>query len=394
MQDTPPSTDPNTPLAPSLSADGRDGPPYNWLARVLLAALTPAGLGLQRAAGDDPQTVEQVFSLWLYPSLGGRLGCVFDWLPFSVAEVVIAVLLTGAALRIVQVAVWVLRRRISIWGSLLRLLGDGLAIGGMAYLGFLLAWGLNYQRQPFARAAGLELGPAPVSELELLSVDLVEEANRLRLEVAEEATGVMRLRSGLQRTLARASAGFRAASRRYPTLAGRCLRPKPVAASVVLSYLGISGVYFPFTGEANVNASVPPPLLPFSASHELAHQIGFAREDEANYLAYLACRSNPSPDYRYSGALAASGYALTALAGADRTAYERVNQRRSAAVGRDLKAVADWTARYRGRVSEASKRVNDAYLRTQGQRDGVASYGRMVDLLLAERRAREAETQE
>jgi len=386
MRDTPHSTSDPTP-GPG------EGLTYRWLPRAFLAALIPAGLALQRAASNDPQTVEEVFSLWLYPSLGGRVACLFDWLPFSVAEIVVGALLLGAALRLLQLVVWSLKREISAWNALLRLLGDGLAIGGMAYLGFLLVWGLNYQRQPFARTAGLRVGPAPVSELELLSVELVEEANRLRVDVAESATGVMRLSAGFQRTLAHAGAGFRAASQQHPALAGRCLRPKPVAASVILSYLGISGIYFPFTGEANVNGSVPTPLLPFSASHELAHQIGFAREDEANYLACLACRSNPSPDYRYSGVLAASGYALSALAGVDREAFERVSQRRSPAVARDLQAVAEWAARYRGRVSEASERVNDAYLRTQGQRDGVASYGRMVDLLLAERRAREAESE-
>jgi len=64
-----------------------------------------------------------------------------------------------------------------------------------------------------------------------------------------------------------------------------------------MSYLGIGGVYFPFTGEANVNISMPHTSIPFTACHEMAHQIGFAREDEANFIAYIACKNHPSPDF-------------------------------------------------------------------------------------------------
>jgi len=62
---------------------------------------------------------------------------------------------------------------------------------------------------------------------------------------------------------------------------------------------------FPFTGEANVNISMPHTSIPFTACHEMAHQIGFAREDEANFIAYIACKNHPSPDFQYSGILSA-----------------------------------------------------------------------------------------
>jgi hypothetical protein len=155
-----------------------------------------------------------------------------------------------------------------------------------------------------------------------------------------------------------------------------------------LSRIGITGIYFPFTGEPNVNTTVPDVELPFSAAHEVAHQRGFAREDEANYIGYVACRFHPDADFRYAGLLAASHYALSALHALDPAAAARVQAGRSAPVLRDEGALRAWTDRYRGRANEAGRRVNDAYLKTQGQADGVRSYGRMVDLLLAERRSR------
>jgi hypothetical protein len=153
-----------------------------------------------------------------------------------------------------------------------------------------------------------------------------------------------------------------------------------------MSRLGITGIFFPFTGEAHVNREVPAPDVPFTASHELAHFRGFAREDEASYVGYLACRSHPDQDFRYSGSLVASAYLMGALAEVDPAAARRLQARRSPGVRRDLEALRAWSERYRGRVEAASQRVNDAYLRSQGQKDGIRSYGRMVDLLVADHR--------
>jgi len=166
------------------------------------------------------------------------------------------------------------------------------------------------------------------------------------------------------------------------------LRLKRPLVSPLLWRLGITGIYVPFTGEANVNDTVPDPDLPFVAAHELAHLSGFAREDEASWVGPVACARDPDPDLRYSSALSMSLHALAALARADRDAFEAQARRRSAAVGRDVAALRAWSDRYRGPARRVALRVNDTYLKSQGQADGVRSYGRVVDLLLAERRAR------
>jgi len=154
-----------------------------------------------------------------------------------------------------------------------------------------------------------------------------------------------------------------------------------------MSRLGIAGFYSPLTAEANVNVEIPPSDIPFSASHEAAHQLGFAREDEANYLGYLICRIHPDVDFRYSGVFTASRHTQRALASVDRAEARALESRRSPAVKRDIATLVAWAARYSGPAMRTFNRANDAYLRSQGQRDGVRSYGRMVDLLLAEWRA-------
>jgi len=351
-------------------------------APLLGLLLLAAGLALQWASARSPEIVERRFARGVYPVVAGGLGRVAALVPISIAECALVALGVWLAAGLGRLAFARDRRRRIGRAGARALLG-----AGALYAAFLLLWGLNYQRQPFATIAGLPVRPSGVDELATLCGALVQEANAAREGLPEDEAGAMRLAGGPREALARTEAGFRAAAARHPVLAGPAARPKPLLASAALSWLGITGIYSPFTAEPNVNLTLPDPALPFSAAHEVAHQRGFAREDEANYLGYLACRLHPDPDFRYSGRLAASVYALNALASRDRAAWERIEAARSPGVRRDLAALLAWAERYRGPAERVSRRVNDAYLRSQGQDQGVTSYGRVVDLLLAERRA-------
>ena len=345
-------------------------------------------MALQLAASRFPAVVERGYSRGLYRAISAVTARATGWLPFSVAEWLVAASLLALLWAIARFTRRAVRERGYLRRTWTRAAGSVLMGTGVVYSAFLLGWGLNYAREPFAVLAGLDASPASSAELRAVCEQLVDRANALRAGLPEDARGVLRLPDGLPGAVARSDRGFREAAALYTVLAGRPARAKPLMASRAFSYLGITGIFFPWTGEPNVNADVPDPDLPFSISHEMAHAKGFAREDEAGYVGYLACRFHPDQDFRYSGVLAASVYALNALAGVDRTGHRDVAGRRSAAVRRDLQALQAWSDRYSGRLSRVSRKVNNAYLRSQGQPEGVRSYGRMVDLLIAERRAR------
>jgi len=351
-------------------------------------ALLPAAAGLQLAAGAAPSLVERLYSEKLYRLVAATFAAAFGRVPFSVGEALLWMAVGGGA-------AWTLRRLRRLARArgrrpavLVSTLADAWAGSGALYLAFVILWGLNYRRPPFAALAGMDTRPATIAELSAVCERLIDESNRMREGLPEDAEGVARLADGRSGALRRVAAGYREAGRSQPVLEGPSAPAKPVVISTALSYLGISGIFCPFTGEANVNMTLPDPDVPFAASHELAHARGFAREDEANYLGYLACTRHPDADFRYSGLLAASVYAMNALVRVDREAHARLDARRAPDVRRDLAALRAWAERYRGPAERVSQVVNNVYLKSQGEKEGVRSYGRMVDLLIAEQRQR------
>jgi Protein of unknown function (DUF3810) len=332
-----------------------------------------------------PAVVERAYARRVYPVLSQGLSCTSGLVPFSLAEVTVVACAVAIAYRLVRLPS---RARARSWRQALgALLADGLLAAGVLALAFIALWGLNYRRLPYAEVARLDTRPAAAEELRGLVEELVLSANRLRDGLSEDERGVVRMHGDATRVLARTAAGLDAAARHEASLRGSCVRPKPLLLSEAVSWLGLTGIYSPFTGEPNVNVAVPAVELPFAASHEAAHQRGFAREDEASFVAHLACRFHPDRDFNYAGALASSVHAANALHATDHEAWKAIEDRRSEAVRRDLRALREWAARYEGPAARAAEKVNDAYLRSQGEKEGVRSYGRMVDLLLGERRA-------
>lgn len=170
-------------------------------------------------------------------------------------------------------------------------------------------------------------------------------------------------------------------------LPGPAVRPhgrtKRLVLSPVLRHAGLSGFFSPFTGEANLNRSVPAVSYPQVIAHEKAHQRGVNREDEANFLGWLAAASSDDPLARYAAAVFAQRQLLRPLLAVDEARARALVAERLPGVQRDVDDLRDYWSVSTGRTGRIANRVNDAYLRGNRVADGVASYGRAAELLLA-----------
>lgn len=351
-----------------------------WIWLILL----PIAILLVRVASANPGFVETYYSRGIYLFIGQVLSSVFGIFPFSFAELIVIFVIGFIIYRVIKLIINIIT--IAKYCEIVYFIRDIVVYISVGYFVFICIWGLNYHRLPFSEIANIDIQKVSVEELTNLCESLIIEANELRDSVIEDDKGVMYIPNGYKSVFKRVDNGYKMASEVYPVLGGKYGRAKGVIISEAMSYAGITGIYFPFTGEANVNIDRPDLLLPATTCHEIAHQRGFAREDEANYIAYIVCKIHPDVDYKYSGTMLALIHSMNKLYEYDKDAYSKLKAKYSQGVRRDLADNNRYWKIYSGPVDRVSTKINNAYLISNLQNDGVHSYGRMVDLLIAERR--------
>ena len=349
---------------------------------LLTLVFLGAALLLQLAARKVPG-FGQWYAVTIYPLITGSLGRFMGIFPFSVTEL-------GLYLLIVLFVVSLVRS----WRRPLKILGRLLFGASLLFFLFTVNCGINYYRQPFSALSGLTIQPSSSQELyDLCSwlVEQIQDSVRQLEDQASEENGFSGqtsreplpsygelLEYGRQGQLAMERLG-----EEFPVLAGFYPAPKPLLLSRILSVQQLCGVYSPFTVEANYNREMPLYNIPHTICHELSHLKGFMREDEANFIGYAACIHSEDLYFRYSGYLMGWVYAGNALTQADPEGFAALRSALPQAALTDLSYNNAYWDAFQGKVAEVSTRVNDTYLKLQDQQDGIQSYGRVVDLMLA-----------
>ena len=325
------------------------------------------------------QSFSDWYALNLYPLWVSSVGRFYGLLPFSVNEMGIYILIALSLFFFFRDMVRLIRKR-AARGCWKRWIWILLSFAGSMWLIFMLGCGINYNRSTFAQASGLPTSGGTPEELYQLCEILTEEANKLADSVNRDEQGIMQLSVPLKQEAVKAMEKL---ADDYPSLGGYYPQPKPVLFSEFMSHENISGIHSPYTSEANYNHLITPYNLPHTVCHELSHLKGYMREDEANFVGFLACIHSDEADFRYSGYVLAYIYATNALYGAKYDLWARVRGKLDPVIDKDLAENSRYWEQYRTVIAEIKEKVNDSYLKFNRQEDGVKSYGRVVDLMLS-----------
>lgn len=367
------------------------------LKRTKLLILLPLGLLFLFLAKLSPFIAEYVFARGLYKILSLPLGLVTGIFPFSMAELIIVLI---PALLIAVIICFVVKlvkgretRKFIIQKAVLNVF----CFMAVIFFMFIVLCGTNYYRYDFAEMYNLDVKERSVDELKELCFYLKDMVEQSKADIPEkdlDENGVVTF--GENRTYedfpdvaASAKKAMTKLSEDYPSLKYSTGGAKEVILSRYMSYGGIVGIFIPFTMEANVNTDVADYNRPADTCHELAHMRGYMKEQEANYIAYLACINSEEPVFIYSGYMMAFIVATNSLYDYDSEAYWEIMEGLSDNVLVDIRYENEYWRELRSNeaaevVDEIMNEVNDTYLKANGQESGVASYGEMVDLLLAE----------
>lgn len=328
-----------------------------------------------------PKFTEYAVSRGIFRVVAFPLEWLMSLLPFSFTE---AVVVLSIPLLLILLAVWIIktvrsdnRRRTIECGCRFVCWCISLAL-----LLYMVMHGGNYYRLTVGELLDLPDKQYTAEELYTLTADLAKKASEAREMLPEDENGCTILSLPQSELLKLADDCYDSINKEYPFLKTAVWRVKSVALSHWWSYTGTTGVYCPWTGESNVNTDVPPSEIGHTAAHEIAHTIGFAKENECNFLGWLACAESGQPDYVYSGHLQAYIYCTNALYKADKELWRKAAANCSDGMIRDLKQGNAYWDSFEGEVMESSQNFNDSFIKVNGVESGVLSYNQMVELML------------
>lgn len=328
--------------------------------------------------------VSERFADWFGGTVGAAvraaLSYLTGWIPFSLAEYLLLLL---PVILCVLIAFGI-RRYSDSWRGVFVYCGSILGVVALVLSIFTMGFAPGYHGTSLDRKLGIERRDVSAEELYqtavILSERVNEEADRITFSTA---TDFSIMPYDIEELNDRLMEAYDAACDRYGFPQRLRSRLKPVMLSEAMSYTHITGVYSFFTGEANLNVAFPDYTLPFTAAHELSHQRGVAREDEANFMAFLVCLESEDAYIRYSGYLNLYEYVSSALYSASPELYAKAGGQVETRVRREMAAFGDFFDQYRDSVaSEVTEAVNDTFLTLHGT-EGTKSYGMVVDLAVA-----------
>ena len=336
----------------------------------------------------------QLYSSSVYPLLQGSIGRIAGLLPFSVSEALCCILPVLLAADIIVSSVTYKKHnasqhpvsRTGVIRPARRVLCHVLA--AVCILIFLYAadCGVNYYRDPFVDRQMYESASFTDEDLDKFCEYTVERLQEIYSgdDVPYPDKSILEGKAiEAMKDLAAGRGMNSGAPSDTGALSGFYPRPKQLTVlSGLFSKMGVSGIYSPFTIEANINGEMMGLEKPFTACHELSHLKGFMNEGEANYIGWLACIGSEDKSFNRSGWLMAWIYAGNSLYRIDSDRYYELREKLPAEAVRELDENSEfWNSRETA-ASEVQDRVNDAYLKSNGQADGIRTYGRVTTLML------------
>lgn len=303
-----------------------------------------------------------------------------NWFPYSVAELVVLLL------PLIIVCILINSFKVSNKGKrdMIRYAVTFLSVITFFYSAFVYGFATGYQGSTLENNLGIERLNVTTEELYYTADILLKEANQLANEVDFIYGSSSVMPYNLKEMNRILNETYLNLSNEYDFLPKLKTNIKPILLSEPMTYTHISGVYTYYTGEANINTNFPDYTIVFTAAHELAHQRGIAREDEANFMAFLVCLASDDVYINYCAYINMYEYVTNALYGADVNLYMKLLSQMDMRIRSEMLAYNNFFEKYKdSNVSNISNTINDTFLKSQGQTEGSKSYGRVVDLAVA-----------
>jgi hypothetical protein len=323
----------------------------------------------------NPVWIERYYFTWVYKVVSYVLHPVLGLLPFSIGDIIYMVAGFFLVAGIITLFAYLFRGKFQQLGQLALRFVIALEV---AWLWFYCFWGLNYYRPPAAQLLNLNDTTYTIKDVAKVTALIIDSANACRARL--DTMDMHQDNSTIYQHATDAVNKPPFASEQFKAIAPRL---KPSWYSYLLNYMGISGYFNPFTGESQINYLMPVHDKPFVACHEMAHQTGWAREDEANFAGFTTGTNADDMLLRYSSYYAGVEEFMRYLRRRDTAAHHALRLKISPLVMQDFKTDSAYWVKYEGGAEVVSGIFLDKFFKANNQPHGLHTYNRMILLTMA-----------
>jgi hypothetical protein len=345
---------------------------WSWVLLIVLTILI-------KWASLYPGWIERNYTYGIYPLISRTQRFLFGWIPFSIGDLFYSFLVLVVLFRAFRFFKLVFQKKLTR-----KYFANGLQQAIFfclfVYVFFNLLWGLNYNRLGIAAQLNLQVEKYSLADLDTLTHAIQKKLNEYAVSASEQQRDSLNKKRQLFRE---GNKAFDRVVYQFPFLEYKSTSVKPSLFSYLGNYLGFQGYYNPFSGEAQVNTTIPRFLEPFVTTHEIAHQLGYAKENEANFVAFLACHSFPSDGFRYSMYFDMYNYAIGEVRRRDTALTRRLQQKLHPQVISDFKEYRDFSRKYKNPIEPIITWGYGRYLKANNQPLGKETYNEVVAWLVA-----------
>jgi len=323
-----------------------------------------------------PSVIEKYYSNGIYRFSSVLLRFLFGWIPFSVGDFLIGVLLF-IILRFVY------RLFKYKFKNLKSKLLQAIAFISILYSCFYWFWGFNYFREPLAKNLGFSKTKYTTEQLTQVSENIIKHLNETQLLITNNDSLKVKNPYSQNEMYQKAISGYINLTYEYPQFTYSFKSVKSSLMSLIQTYNGTSGYFNPLTGEAQVNDMIPINGYPTTICHEMAHQLGIAAENEANFVGYLAALSNYDLYFKYAAYRMAFSYLISEVKKHDKEIFNTFINTVNKGVLIDFKESSEFWNQYRNPIEPFIKKGYNSYLKSNNQANGIQSYNYVVDLIIS-----------
>jgi len=320
-----------------------------------------------------PEVIERIYSNGIYVYSSNFFRIVLGSIGFSVGDIIYGIVIVYLIFKIIKI-----RKSITLKSSVIGVL-KGFSV---FYFLFNLMWGLNYYRTPLSEKMNLTY-EYTLDDLLSFTDKIIEKSNALHLEIVENDSLIVVNPYTTHEIYEMAQSSYNSLSKKYPEFTYINHSVKSSLISIPLSYMGFGGYMNPFTGEAQVNYLLPKYLFPTTTLHEMAHQIGYASESEANFIGYLASVNSEDIYFRYSGTIFALRYCLRNIEKFNPNLLEEYLSKVNHGIRLNFKETEDFWEEYETPIERFFEIFYDTFLKANSQEEGLESYSKFVGLLIS-----------